>query len=463
MKYFTDFHTPQLAIIHSGKVRDSIRIDDSRRLIVVTDRISAFNKKIKTPVPDKGAVLNGITNFWFEKTKDIIPNHLIAEIDPNISLVHEAEPIRVEMIVRAYLTGSMWRGYTQGQRVFSGTKVPDGMTKNQAFPEPLLTPTTKDEHDSEISEKEIIASGLVENATYQKMKKTALALFKCGSEYLAGKGIILVDTKYEFGLLDGKLILIDEIHTPDSSRFWQKSAYEKSPASAEQMDKEFVRQWMLANKVDGEVPLSLPENIIEETSRRYKEIYEWVTGQPFRVNAIPPKIRAYHNLVAHQLIKPGFIALVMGSKSDLPHAGLIEQHIEKYGIKVHKRILSAHKNGERIPELAREYNECIEPVAVIAIAGRSNGLGGALAANLTVPVINCPPFSGKVDMLVNINSSLMMPSQSPATTVIDPKNAALAAVRALNITAIRAKMKTEIEEMKEDLRQADYELNKFTT
>ena len=193
MQTFSDFTTPQLKTIHKGKVRDSIRVNDKKRLIVVTDRISAFNKKIKTPIPHKGAVLNGITNFWFEQTKDIVPNHLIQPIDPNVSLVHEAEPIRVEMIVRGYLTGSMWRGYEKGQRDFSGAVVPDGLTKNQAFPSPILTPTTKDEFDTEINEKEIIKSGLVKKATYQKMKKIALALFQRGSEYLDAKGIILVD------------------------------------------------------------------------------------------------------------------------------------------------------------------------------------------------------------------------------------------------------------------------------
>lgn len=460
MHTFSDFNTPQLKTIHKGKVRDSIRVNNKKRLIVVTDRISAFNKKIKTAIPHKGAVLNGITNFWFDQTKDIIPNHLIKVIDPNISLVHEAVPIRVEMIVRGYLTGSMWRGYEKGQRDFSGALAPDGMTKNQAFAAPILTPTTKDEFDTEINEKEIIKSGLVKKATYQKMKETALALFKRGSEYLDKKGIILVDTKYEFGLLNGKLILIDEIHTPDSSRFWKKKDYKKNPNKAEQMDKEFVRQWMLANKVNGEVPLELPTKIVNETSKRYRDIYELVTGQKFNITEIDPKIRAYHNLVASKLIKPGFIAICMGSKSDLPHVQKIQKFIEAYNIKVSKRIISAHKNGERILELAQAYNESIEPVVVIAVAGRSNGLGGALAANLTTPVINCPPFSDKVDIMANINSSLMMPSNTPASTVIHPDNAALAAVRALNIPSIRQQMNQKIKKMKEDLQKADNQVNK---
>ena len=216
------FESPQLTKIHAGKVRDSIKIDDKKRMIVVTDRISAFNKNLEnSAIPSKGGVLNSLTNFWFKKTEDIIPNHLIEQIDDNISLVKEAEPIRVEMIVRAYLTGSMWRGYKTGGRIFSGVEVVDGLTVNQKFPEPILTPTTKDEFDSEITEKEIIESGLLDKKTYQMMKEISLKLFAYGSEFLAEKGIILVDTKYEFGFFEGDLILIDEIHTPDSSRFWK--------------------------------------------------------------------------------------------------------------------------------------------------------------------------------------------------------------------------------------------------
>ena len=208
-------NSPKLTFLHRGKVRDSLRVDDKTRLIVVTDRISAFNKKIKTPIPNKGAVLNGIAGYWFEQTKNIIPNHVIQIIDPNLMLVKEAEPIKVEMVVRGYLTGSMWRGYEEGQRNFSGATVPNGLKKNQKFDSAVLTPTTKDDDDTEISPDEIIRTGLVSAEIWEQMKTKTLELFIFGSEYLASKGIVLVDTKYEFGLLNGELILIDEIHTPD--------------------------------------------------------------------------------------------------------------------------------------------------------------------------------------------------------------------------------------------------------
>lgn len=291
-----------LEFLHRGKVRDSLRVDENTRLIVVTDRISAFNKKIKTPIPNKGAVLNGIANFWFEQTQHIIPNHVIKVIDPNLMLVKEAEPIRVEMVVRGYLTGSMWRGYEQGEREFSGAVVPDGMTKNQKFPIPVLTPTTKDEDDTPITPEEIVKTGLVSAEIWEQLKTKALEIFQFGSEYLASKGIILVDTKYEFGLLNGELILIDEMHTPDSSRFWRKSDYEANADTVEQIDKEFVRQWMLANKVDGEVPLVLAPEVIEETTRRYEEIYEMVTGHSLSVPDQTLDSRIRENLKSNSLL-----------------------------------------------------------------------------------------------------------------------------------------------------------------
>jgi len=453
------FESPQLKKIHAGKVRDSIRINDKKRMIVVTDRISAFNKNLKnSAIPYKGAVLNNLTNFWFKKTKAIIPNHFIEQIDDNISIVKECQPIKVEMIVREYLTGSMWRGYQNGQRIFSGAVAPDGLSSNQKFPEPILTPTTKDEFDSEISEEEIIKTGLVDSATYQKMKEISLKLFAYGSDFLAGKGIILVDTKYEFGIYEGKLILIDEIHTPDSSRFWKKADYDKSPQDVVQADKEFVRQWMLKNKIKDKTPDVLPPEVIEETSKRYKDIYKDITGEELPVSNFDVTSRIYQNLLHKGYIKPGYVAMIMGSKSDFKHTEKIKSHLKKFDITTEMRIISAHKNGERLPELTDIYNFAIEPIAVIAIAGRSNGLGGALAANLNVPVINCPPFTGKDDIMLNINSSLIMPSNTPAVTVVHPDNAALAAVRSLNIPQFKQQMAKDIQNMKEGLIMDDGEI-----
>ncbi len=455
MNCLEKFSTPQLEFLHRGKVRDSLRVDKKTRMIVVSDRISAFNKNSKTPIPDKGAILNGISNFWFEKTKHIVPNHLLEQIDPNITLVKEANPIRVEMIVRAYLTGSMWRAYQKGVRNFCGIDLPEGLTYNQKFDEPIITPTTKDKDDTEITEEEIIARKLASKSVYQKMKKIALELFQAGTEHLEKKGIILVDTKYEFGLLGKKLILIDEIHTPDSSRFWNAENYAQNPDKAEQISKEFVRQWLIKNKKNGKYPDIIEPKIVAETSKRYKQMYELITGEPFQSSGEHIKTRISRNLVERGVTKEGFIAFVMGSSSDLDHAKKIAGYLKDYNITTDFRVLSAHKNGEEIPALADIYNNSVEPMVVIAIAGRSNGLGGALAANLNMPVINCPPFKDKVDMSVNINSSLMMPSKTPTLTVVDPGNAAEAAIRCLNVPSLRMQLSENIQKVKDGLKEAD--------
>jgi len=455
MNCLLNLTTPQLEKIHSGKVRESFRIDAGTRMIVATDRLSAFDFVLKTPVPDKGAVLNQLAAFWFENTRDIIGNHFIKLLDPNVSLVKEAQPIRIEMVVRGYLTGSAWRGYKAGKREFSGAPVPDGMTYNQAFPSPIVTPTTKEDKDREITPQQIFNEGWTTETLYRQMEAAALKLFARGQEILAQRGLILVDTKYEFGLIDGKLILIDEIHTPDSSRFWSKKDYDANSEKAEQLDKEYVRAYLMNNKIDGQYRMELPDDVVKETTRRYREIYQWITGQPIPEYGQDIISRVLQNLTGNHIIKDGYVAIIMGSPSDLDHCKKMAAVIEKYGVAVDLRVCSAHKNGEDLPAVINDYQNSIEPGAVIAVAGRSNGLGGSLAANLSIPVISCPPFSDKTDILLNVNSSLMMPSNTPAATVVDPGNAAQLALRSLNIPRLREQLRQDIMQMKEDLRAAD--------
>ncbi len=452
--------TPQLPSIHRGKVRDSLRVDDSTRLIVVTDRISAFDSVLDTPIPGKGRVLNQIANFWFDATRDIVANHVVREIDPCITLVHEATPIRVEVIVRGYLAGSMWRGYQDGKRTFSGASLPDGLSLNQRLPEPIVTPTTKEDSDEEITPEGIVATGLASEALYRRMHETALKLYERGARLLGERGLLLVDTKYEFGLLHDELILIDEIHTPDSSRFFESDDYDRDPAHATQMDKEYVRQWLQANRDEdsGAYPSVLPEDVVIETARRYNELFARVTGQSVRpdLDDDAPN-RVYRNLLREGLILPGYVAIIMGSAADLPFARKLAEGVAKYGIKAELRIVSAHKNGERILGMAEEYNASLEPGAVLAVAGLSNGLGGALAANLNLPVISCPPFKDNVDLLTNVNSSLMMPSGTPAGTCVRPDNAVQLALRALNLPRLRERLSAEIDANKLRLIEADTE------
>jgi len=450
--------TPQLKTIHRGKVRDSLRVDAATRLLVVSDRISAFDSVLKTSIPMKGEVLSCISNWWFEQTADIVPNHVIRAIDPAATLVHEVEPIRIEMVVRGYLTGSMGRAYDKGARTFCGADVPDGLTPNARFPEPLVTPTTKEKSDRPITPKEIAEEGWTTAESYEQMKEVSLRLFERGSRLLAEKGLILVDTKYEFGLLDGELILIDEIHTPDSSRMWEQAAYDRDPLTVEAHDKEYVRRWLRENRKDGAYPSVLPDEVVQETTRRYVEIAEQVTGETLRPSAEDARIRLARNLHREGLIKDGFVAILMGSRADLEHAEKMKAVMEAKDVFVDLRVVSAHKNGEDIAPLLAEYDEAIEPGAIIAVAGLSNGLGGALAANSVLPVISCPPFKDGTDLMININSSLMMPSNVPAMTVVRPKEAALAALRTLNMPRLKEVFRLEIVAMKAGLRRDDEEV-----
>lgn len=449
------FATPQLARLPSGKVRDSFRVDAGTRLMVATDRISAFDQVLQPPVPRKGAVLTGLSAHWFRATQDLVPNHLIDVVDPQAMLVREAKPIRLEVIVRGFLTGSMWRGYERGKRVFSGATVPDGLGRNARLPVPLITPTTKGATDREISPAEIVAEGRVEAATWAEIERVSLELFRFGSEMLARRGLLLVDTKYEFGLVEGRLTLIDELHTPDSSRFWSSEEWHRDPLACEGLDKEHVRRWILDHTVEGRWPETLPAEVVEETSRRYLSLFHRVTGAPLDVGGADLRDRMYLNLVRAKVIRDGFVAVFMGSPADLPYCQNLKELLERLDLAVDLRLVSAHKNGEDIAGLAEEYNLAFEPGAAIAVAGLSNGLGGALAANLGLPVINCPPFKDQMDFLVNINSSLAMPSKVAVATVVGPEAAVLAAARALNLRRLRDRFVSEMAEVKAGLRAED--------
>jgi fusion protein PurCD len=432
MSTLPHFATPQLRLLHRGKVRDSYRIDDSTRLIVVSDRLSAFDSVLDTAVPHKGAVLNGLANFWFEKTAHIIPNHVKAMIDANAMLVKEAQPIKVEMVVRNYITGSMLRGYQSGQRTFSGVTVPDGLTKHQQFPTPIVTPTTKEESDREITPENLVSEGWVSQELYDKMAEKALELFKVGSDLLASQGIILVDTKYEFGLLNGELILIDEIHTPDSSRFWSAADYAQNPEGAEQMDKEYVRQWLIANKVGRKYPRALAPEVTLEATNRYLDIYQRVVGQPLATadeTATGGNVanRLVSNLVKAGLMKDAWVSIVVGSPADAAQAQKIRSSFDGYDV-----FTQLHENSEEIDPMTEVWNRSIEPGVIITVAD----LGNALAANVSVPVISCPSQANA--------ESAPTPGGAPTLMVASPEYAAPAALRALNTPRLREHLRQDI-------------------
>ena len=285
----TDFHFKKQKSLYHGKVRDVYNIGDDMLVMVATDRISAFDVILPKGIPFKGQVLNQIASTFLDATADIVPNWKLATPDPMVTVGLKCEGFRVEMIIRGYLTGSAWREYKNGCRSLCGVTLPDGMRENEKFPTPIITPTTKaDEgHDENISKEEIIAQGIVSAEDYEQLEKYTYALFERGSQMAAEKGLILVDTKYEFGKRDGKISLIDEIHTPDSSRYFYAEGYQEKFEKGEpqkQLSKEFVRQWLIENGFMGQEGQQVPEmsdEYVNSVSERYIELYEHIVGKPF--------------------------------------------------------------------------------------------------------------------------------------------------------------------------------------
>ncbi len=285
----TNYHFPGQTAVYHGKVRDVYTIENDILVMIVTDRISAFDVILPEGIPYKGQVLNQIANKFLDATSDIVPNWKMASPDPMVTVGIRCEPYKVEMVIRGYLSGSAWREYKKGARSLCGVPLPDGMKENQKFDTPIITPTTKaaEGHDENISKEEIIAQGLVNKDEYEQIEKYTYALFQRGTEIAAEKGLILVDTKYEFGKKDGKIYLIDEIHTPDSSRYFYSDSYQEcfeKGIEPKQLSKEFVRQWLIENGFQGQPGQKIPnmtEKFCNQVSVRYIELYEIITGEKF--------------------------------------------------------------------------------------------------------------------------------------------------------------------------------------
>ena len=286
----TEFNFEGQKAVYHGKVRDVYTLNNGLLVMVATDRISAFDVILPKGIPFKGQILNQIAAKFLDETKDICPNWKLATPDPNVTVGVACKGFPVEMIVRGYLCGSAWRAYKSGVREICGVKLPEGMKENQKFPEPIITPTTKaeiGEHDQDISKEEIIAQGLVSAEDYAVLEKYTIALFKRGTEIAASKGLILVDTKYEFGKNGDKIYLMDEIHTPDSSRYFYAEGYDEKFAKGEpqkQLSKEFVREWLMDNGFQGKEGQKVPEmtdEVVNGITARYVELYEGITGEKF--------------------------------------------------------------------------------------------------------------------------------------------------------------------------------------
>jgi phosphoribosylaminoimidazole-succinocarboxamide synthase len=299
----TDFTFPGLKNLYIGKVRDVYNIDDELLIMVTSDRISAFDVVLPRAIPYKGQVLNQIASKFLDNTADIVPNWKIATPDPMVTVGRLCEPFKVEMVIRGYLSGHAWREYKAGKRSICGIPMPEGMKENDMFPNPIITPTTKASvgHDEDISKEEILKQGLISKNDYEMLEKYTMAIFERGTQIAAGMGLILVDTKYEFGKANGEIFLIDEIHTPDSSRYFYKEGYQERQEKGEpqkQLSKEFVREWLMANGFQGKEGQQVPvmdDDFVTLVSERYIELYENITGEKFEradVSNVPARVES---------------------------------------------------------------------------------------------------------------------------------------------------------------------------
>jgi phosphoribosylaminoimidazole-succinocarboxamide synthase len=285
----TNFNFPNQKNVYNGKVRDVYNINDEYLAMVVTDRISAFDVVLPKGIPYKGQVLNQLAEIFLKSTEDIVPNWMLSSPDPNVTVGHFCEPFKIEMVIRGYLTGHAWRTYKSGKREICGIQMPEGMIEHQKFLNPIITPTTKADfgHDEDISRDEILKQGLVSEEDYIQLENYTKAIFQRGTEMANERGLILVDTKYEFGKKNDKIFLIDEIHTPDSSRYFYKDGYQErqnNGDSQKQLSKEFVREWLMENGFQGKDGQHIPEmnkDFVDSVSKRYIELYENVSGKKF--------------------------------------------------------------------------------------------------------------------------------------------------------------------------------------
>lgn len=430
-----------------GKVRD--RYNDGKNVILVTtDRLTAFDRKV-TNIPFKGAVLNLVSKYWFEKTQHIMPNHFIATPHPNVTIGKAVTPIPIEFVVREYLTGttdtSILTHYQKGVRDYCGNKLPDGLRKHEKLAAPIVTPTTKsDAHDQLISPQEIIAQGIMTQQEWDYCSSKAIELFNFASQEAAKRGLILVDTKMEMGrTADGKIILIDELFTPDSSRYWLAAGYAEAFAKGESpknIDKEYVRKWINANCDPyqvAELP-QVPDEVIAELSRRYVLLYELITGLDFPFNEVL-SAQDIDAAVQNSLnkLRPK-VGIIMGSDSDLPTMKDAAVILDELGVMYELTLVSAHRTPQRLEEYARSARERGLEV-IIAGAGGAAHLPGMVASMTTLPVIGVPvvpPTAAYLNGVDALYSILQMPAGIPVATVAigNATNGGLLAARILAAT-----------------------------
>ena len=423
-------------LLYTGKVRNVYELNNKYLLLEATDRTSGFNKHI-CDIKNKGVLLNMMSSFWFNKTKDIIPNHLIYA-DDRYSIVKKCTPFKIEVVVRGYITGntetSLWTHYKNGSRNYCGVVFPDGLVKNQKLEYPVVTPTTKDENDRPITPEEIVSGGFMTQEQMDYVFGKALELYNFGSEYAESKGLLLVDTKYEFGIdMNNNIILIDEVHTCDSSRYWLKDTYEtklREGVSPDKFDKDQVRDWVKTqcDPYKDSIPTP-PEGVINLVYNSYYRFYKKLTGLNlvFNNKNLNNVLTGYCN----DINKEKKVVILYGSQKDETFINNICYNLNKFNIEFSKYEASAHKKPHLLLKVLDKYKD--NKLVWITVAGRSNALSGVVAAQTKQPCIACPPFQDKLDIFTNINSSLQMPSDVPVMIVVDPYNAVLAANKILEL------------------------------
>ena len=442
-----------LTRLKPGKIRERFETSGNDLLLVTTDRISAFDVVLGT-IPHKGQVLNRMSQFWFEKTRDIIPNHMIAVPDLNVMVVKKTTPLPVEIVVRGYMKGvsgtSIWPMYERGERNMYGVHFREGYKYGDKLDEPIITPTTKavSGHDKPITEKEIVKDGLVNAKVWKQTREAALALFKRGQRLAKKSGFLMIDTKIEFGLDEnGKLLVIDELFTPDSAGFWLAKTYEKrrkKGLNPEIFDKEYLRIAYVDMGYKGEgSPPSMPPKLRDKVSKKYVKVFEKITGQKIQLKEEDLESRVIKNIerylgkasaeVKTKSTSQQKVVIIMGSIKDDGHCKIITDELKRYKIDYDVHVCSAHKNTQKLLDLLETYKQTGAQIVYVTVAGRTDALSGVVAGNVISPVISCPPPSDKYAGL-DILSSLRSPSYISNATVLEPKNVALAVARIIALS-----------------------------
>ena len=444
--------------VMSGKVRNIYDIGNNLYALEHTNRLSSFDRHV-CDIRGKGEVLTATSAWWFKRIeRDLkLPTHYVWS-NKHLMVVRKCRLLPVEVVVRGYITGStktsLWTHYNSGTRTYCGITFPDGLVKNQRLAEPVITPTTKGIEDVPLSPKEIVTNNLMTQVQWDKVSNMALQLFKYGQATSLEKGLLLVDTKYEFGVDEnGEVVLIDEVHTCDSSRYWFASSYDERFASGkepEKYDKDVVRDYIKKTVDDPykHTEFNVPEDVKDNTTNVYVDFYRCLTGDTKELSSLREDVenplilnQETEELIDHFyneekttiLTKLGGVVILAGSQSDEKHVEKIKESLRKQKIVAYNHYASAHKNTEVVLSLLKSYNEMCGRIVYVTVAGRSNALSGVVACNTQYPTIACPPFSGKDDFMVNINSTLQMPSNVPVMTILEPVNVAMSIKRMLTL------------------------------